>query len=399
MKVLFVFKKNRTQESEKLPYFKGHIYFHIRIDGLRTKSAKSCDVKPCLKKDWDSQKNLIKTSENCTRRLRQIENELNDLFFVMRLENKFLTAEELKKEYLARNEKPKPPRSTLASPHDEQKWACEYLEKIQRKVELKEIEKLTLKNKKSRIKLFLLFLSESQTELKNFDLQKAEEFIEFCKNKSESNNYLKTVIIEIKAFVKFCFKSKYIPFVDLDDFDIKTQKVALVYYQHKEVEALEKFESEDQDLIRARDLFLFQIYTGFRYSDTLLVSESHFIEHKGKMFLVKEPKKTSKKHQNSIVPISLKLKELLAKYGGLPPKISYQTYWKNLKILGKLFNISNLLSHSGRRTFGNEYLNSGFSETATATAMGHADFKTTAKHYAVVQIERIFKELEGKEGF
>jgi integrase len=117
------------------------------------------------------------------------------------------------------------------------------------------------------------------------------------------------------------------------------------------------------------------------------------------MFVVKEPKKTSKKHQNSIVPISLKLKELLAKYGGLPPKIAYQIYRRNLKFLGKLFNINNLLSHSGRRTFGNEYLNSGFSETATATAMGHSDFKTTAKHYAVVQIERIYKELEGKEGF
>ena len=273
------------------------------------------------------------------------------------------------------------------------------MEKFRKQVALKEIERLTLKNKQSRLKLFMLFLSETKMDLQNFDLQAAEQFIDFCKNKGESNNYLKTVIIEIKAFLKFCTKSKYIPLVDLDDFTIKSQKVDLIYYQHKEVTVLENFESEKKTLIRVRDLFLFQVYTGFRHSDTLYMCHENFVEHKGKMFVVKQPKKTSKKHQNSIVPISLKLKELLEKYDGLPPKIPYTTYWKNLKILGKSFNINNLLSHSGRRTFGNEYLNAGFSETATATAMGHADFKTTAKHYAVVQIERIVKEMEGKEGF
>lgn len=124
----------------------------------------------------------------------------------------------------------------------------------------------------------------------------------------------------------------------------------------QQLEGLEKFSFEKEYLNRIKDRFMWQCYTGLRFSDAFTVTTKHIIDN----WLVITPKKTSRYNKEVKQPLHYKALEIFNRYGQdmTTLKITNQAYNKELK---EMFNVIRAqktdlkfgvyATHSGRDTF------------------------------------------------
>lgn len=100
---------------------------------------------------------------------------------------------------------------------------------------------------------------------------------------------------------------------------------------------------------RAKDLFVFQMYTGMAYSDTQAFDISNYKNVNGRWEIVGRRIKTGEPFVNVLLPPVV---EVLEKYNIQVPKISNTVYNRELKIIGKELGISTKMhTHLARHTF------------------------------------------------
>ena len=190
----------------------------------------------------------------------------------------------------------------------------------------------------------------------NFDKLKLIFFEKFylflLAKKNMLNNTANKNIKFIKTFIIWANKNGYSDNAKYKDFKSEWNEGDVIYLTESELEQLRdyKIEGENKDrLKRVRDLFLFQCYTGVRYSDIEKISHEDI---KGSMWEFR----TKKTEQDLTIPLTSDALSILAKYSDNPqplPVISNQkmnAYLKELCKLAKLNEPVKIIQKRGNET-------------------------------------------------
>lgn len=142
---------------------------------------------------------------------------------------------------------------------------------------------------------------------------------------------------------------------------------------------------------RARDLFIFQMFTGLAYSDAQAFDISQYKEIDGKWRMVGSRIKTGQPFVNQLLPPVV---EVLKRYDMKVPQLSNQVYNRELKAVGIAAGITTPLhSHLARHTFGTYMLRNGVKIENLAKMLGHSNIKQTQR-YAKVLAESVHEDFD-----
>lgn len=146
---------------------------------------------------------------------------------------------------------------------------------------------------------------------------------------------------------------------------------------------------------KARDLFLFQCYTGLAYSDLMSFCYKNCEEIDGKLFYHAKRTKTD---TDFVFQILEPAKVILEKYDYQLPKISNQKYNDYLKIVGGLVGVPSLHSHMGRATAATLFLSKGMPINIVSRVLGHTTLRQTTRYARTLNkdVMGAFDNLEGK---
>lgn len=159
--------------------------------------------------------------------------------------------------------------------------------------------------------------------------------------------------------------------------------------------AIKKLEISTPHIQQARDLFLFQCYTGLAYADLSSFDYSNCVEKDGKMFYHAKRTKTD---TDFVFQLLTPAVEVLKKYDFCLPRISNQKYNDYLKVIGEIVGVPNLHSHMGRATAATLFLSKGMPINIVAKVLGHTNLRQTTRYARTLSrdVQSAFDELEGK---
>jgi integrase len=143
---------------------------------------------------------------------------------------------------------------------------------------------------------------------------------------------------------------------------------------------------EGTQMAMARDLFLFQVYTGLAYSDAEAFDIADYKKVNGKWVNVGNRIKTGVPYVSQLMP---QVVEILERYGMQTPKVNNVQYNASLKVIQQALGIKTRLhSHLGRHTFGTRMQALGAKLENVQRMMGHRDIRMTQR-YAKVLAESV----------
>ena len=158
---------------------------------------------------------------------------------------------------------------------------------------------------------------------------------------------------------------------------------------------IKKLDLSTHHLLAARDLFLFQCYTGLAYSDLASFDYANCVQKDGKMFYHAKRTKTDTDFVFQLLSPAV---EILEKYDFSLPKISNQKYNDYLKVIGQMVGVDRLHSHMGRATAATLFLSKGMSINIVARVLGHTTLRQTTRYARTLSkdVQSAFDALEGK---
>ena len=164
------------------------------------------------------------------------------------------------------------------------------------------------------------------------------------------------------------------------------------YLTEEEMKAIEKLKVPTGTQIEiARDLFVFQMYTGLSYSDTQAFDFSKYKKVKGKWINTGERIKTGVAYVSSLLPPAV---SVLEKYGWTVPKIDNADYNHLLKAVGTMANIpTKMHTHLARHTFATWMLRNGAKIENVSRMLGHTNIRQTQR-YAKVLAESVHEDFD-----
>ena len=148
---------------------------------------------------------------------------------------------------------------------------------------------------------------------------------------------------------------------------------------------------EGSMLAAARDMFVFQSYTGMAYSDMQAFSLDR-CRYEGERWLMAGHRvKTGVTYYVQLLPQALAVAQ---RYGGSLPHVAVQTYNRNLKRIAEETGITKrLTSHVGRHTFATWALHEGVALERVSKMLGHSKI-TQTQRYAKVLAQDVFEEFD-----
>ena len=202
-----------------------------------------------------------------------------------------------------------------------------------------------------------------------------------------------------KRFLKWCIKKGYVTNISLENFKPKLKNIQkkIIFLTKSELDKLRFYQipSQKKYLERVRDIFLFQCFTGLRYSDVVNLKRTDI---KDKYIEIT----TVKTIDNLIIELNVHSEEIINKYRNnldekVFPTITNQKANEYLKELAKMVGIDEpvrvsyyrgnerideiypkyalLGTHAGRRTFICNALSLGIPPQVVMKWTGHSDYK------------------------
>lgn len=148
---------------------------------------------------------------------------------------------------------------------------------------------------------------------------------------------------------------------------------------------------EGSMLAAARDMFVFQAYTGMAFADMQGFRLDDCRRDGDRWLLAKKRVKTGVTYYVQLLPQALAVAE---RYGGELPKVAVQTYNRNLKRIAEETGITKrLTSHVGRHTFATWALHEGVALERVSKMLGHSKI-TQTQRYAKVLAEDVYGEFD-----
>lgn len=229
-------------------------------------------------------------------------------------------------------------------------------------------------------------------ELRTEDMQKC---IDAYLNQSKTSlSYIKgsfSVLYDIAMERDICYKD-YSKFLKLP----KKKKVEIHPFTEEEVAKIKK---AAEDNVPYADIILILIYTGFRISELLALNpDDYLIEER--MLIGGLKTEAGENRHVPVLPIvepylmaRLKLggQKLICKKDGT----GYSSGYMRKKYYGALdaIGVRRLSPHSCRKTCATMMVESGVTPEATQMILGHEEYSTTLKYYALVSDKTLQKEM------
>lgn len=242
---------------------------------------------------------------------------------------------------------------------------------------------------------------DQDMSFEKFDEQYFSNYQKFLEAKEHRNSTITKELAAVKWFLKWAKKKCYTNNFDFELFKPKIKNVQkkIIFLTRKELKMLSDYEIPENKfyLGKIRDVFLFQCFTGLRYSDVFNLKRSNVKDY----FIEITTLKTS---DNLIIELNDHSRKILNKYSGenFPdnkalPVISNQkmndylrelaelaeideqvtqTYFRGNKRIEEVYPKYSLLStHAGRRTFVCNALSLGIPPQVVMKWTGHSDYK------------------------
>ena len=199
----------------------------------------------------------------------------------------------------------------------------------------------------------------------------------------------------LKALLSRAEKSELIssnPYNRLRGEFSRGEKQSTEYLTEDEMAKIQKFKPAPGSFMeRARDLFIFQMFTGLSFSDMMAFDISEYKKVKGKWFITASRIKTGVPYVNQLLPPAV---EVLERNGMSIPKMTNQVYNRELKLLGMACGITiPLHSHLARHTFATFMLRNGAKIENVSRMLGHTNIKQTQR-YAKVLAESVHEDFD-----
>ncbi len=164
------------------------------------------------------------------------------------------------------------------------------------------------------------------------------------------------------------------------------------YLTEDEIAAIESLRPLDgTQMAMARDLFVFQMYTGLSYSDAQAFDIRDYKKVDGKWVNVGERIKTGVSYVSVLLPQAV---EVLERYGMQVPKVNNIQYNAALKVIQQALGIrTKLHSHLARHTFATRALRLGAKIENVSRMLGHTNI-TQTQRYAKVLAQSVHDDFE-----
>lgn len=174
----------------------------------------------------------------------------------------------------------------------------------------------------------------------------------------------------------------------------KAKSKEIVYLTDDELERIAQVELPGELLI-ARDLFLFQCYTGMAWADIATLDRSMVQTQGADTFISRSRKKTQVHYRTKLLTPAI---DVMRRHGmEVPMPENYDKYRLQLHKVVKLAGISkNVNPHVGRHTFATWALSHGVSIEIVSKMLGHTKIETTQIYAKVLakDVEAQFDKLD-----
>ena len=232
-------------------------------------------------------------------------------------------------------------------------------------------------------------------------------------SKTMYNDTIKKNLSYLRQFVVWAQKRKYPIHEEYFTFQPRLQmaKKAVRYLTESEVNSIYRLDlSDNEQLERTRDFFIFQCYTALRYSDLKQLKHDNIQRQKNGDYYIdvlteKDEDRVHYKLSSRAVEIYKKYKDYLWEDGAVFPVLSNQKYNDYLKELGKRAKLKGewidyefrldkkieirkakheLSTHTARRTFVVMAYNNGIPLEQIAMITSHSDVSKMKPYFAVL---------------
>lgn len=254
----------------------------------------------------------------------------------------------------------------------------------------------TIRIYRNRYSIVNEFLHDRETKhltAYNFDIPIAREYFEFLSARYK-HNYTVRLVEMCSLVLHFGVLNKLIKYNPLHEYKIKRLAPERpLYLTDTELLALMEYQPKSLLKQKARDMFLFQSFTGMDYGDTCTVSQLHIVRHKGRSYIIKKRNKTGIEAIIPYHPVAQKIFEQNGYNLRLLCNAVYNRYLKEIAV--DLGIDKHITTHTGRKTYAMIKLNfEGYSLEGVSKMIGHKSVSTTEQYYAQVEIELISRELD-----
>lgn len=275
----------------------------------------------------------------------------------------------------------------------------------------KKLDTVTLQ----KYKAFLLHLNNFRPKIKFKDLDSklAYDFQQYLQSERKTTGgckkrlagaTIKSYFDKFKVIIRQCRVDKLLTFEEtfslFDELNYKVEKPVRTFLEKEDIDKLItlKFAENEVQMERDRDLFLFQIHTGYYYNDLQILKkrEITFQPNDGNVIVSHR----YKNNQTSIVPIFLfPINErIIEKHGNKNEGedflfnetnfIEPQKYNFKLKKIAKRAGLSDEIALKvsnkvARHTYFQLLIRSGVSPAIAAKIAGHTNEKSTKSYYAI----------------
>jgi integrase/recombinase XerD len=379
MNVLYWLRRNKINRRGTCT-----IYCRITVNSVRAGDfSTGIDISPS---DWNSARQRAKNPID-QKKLNEITNKLDLIFLELQRENETVTAAEVKRRYFGESKK-----ITLLQAYDLL---------ITRKVEIHNAGELSkesirvLNTRKKNLESFLKKIKRTEISPADFGPGLADQLQHYFKTvRGYEQMYVAKNIQTLKQVIRFACLHEYCKRNPLEYYSISFGKPK---YQEilteDEVEKIKRVNLTSEKLIKIRDLFLFQVYTGMAYVDMSRFTADMINEDdEGRQWITKDREKTGVEFD---IPILPEAKLILEKYNNQLPIITNQKYNEYIKYVCDFAGIDKrVTTHVARRTCGSLLLNRGVSMKVISRFLGHKSTKITEQIYAHLKRYGMIKEVK-----
>lgn len=214
-------------------------------------------------------------------------------------------------------------------------------------------------------------------------------FDEWVKKRVNKQSTIYDYHKRLKVYVRQAFGFNKIPNYPYFNFKVSKGETidSIRYLTQDEISKIKNCDLPER-LIPVRDLFLFQCMTSLSYVDLAKFDfKKDVIEENGKFKFEDNRQKTNERYFIVLLPLAM---EILRKYGFELPKVSNQTYNRQLKLIAAYAQINKpIATHYARHTAAILALNNGIPIETVSKMLGHSNIRTTQ-----VYAQMLNKEVE-----
>lgn len=388
---------NKSRKNEKgIP-----CYLKIYVDGARAEIKTPYNIQ---QKHWDVKNNKVKTqapnAQIINNYLETKQSEFNRLAIESTISNEIITVKELKNKLLGKTDTPPPRRKTICDAFDY------HNHKMEEKVKADQITRKTLlryqSTKQKVIDFMQLEYNIADKALEEIRLSFITEFEHYLLTvDSLQQNTAHKVIKIVKKIMNQAVALDWIPSNPFIHFKCSYKNPDRIVLTQTEIDTLIEKNLTIQRLTEVRDIFIFQCYTGFAYTDLFNFTKNAItIGIDGEYWLTTYRQKTGTKENVPLLPIAL---EIIEKYKEHPyclknnkllPVNSNQRYNSYLQELADICGIQKkITTHIARHTFATTVtLSNGVPIETVSRMLGHTKLATT-QIYAKVLEHKVSEDM------